>query len=451
MSDEPMNVIVSVIIPVYNAAKYISGTLDTILSQSLKDIEIIIVNDNSTDNTLDVITQIASEDSRVRIINNPLNVGGGESRNIGLRKAIGEYVIFLDDDDYVTNDMLKIMSDQATTLKSDVVICRCQSVDLSTNTYSPMPLSIREDLLPKKNVFSSQEIANDFFRAFIWWPWDKLFRREAILAMGLEFQALRTTNDLYFVCCFILLADRISLVDEILISHTINRAESLSSTRENSWHCALDALTALHTFIESNNLLTTRGRDFNNYAVVFLEWNLNTVSGPSFNLLLNDVKSFIISLNIDEDGFYDDFIKSAYLRIINQSAEEYIFSLKDRILHELEQSHMSAENLQLKVDKLEHLALNKDNEINDLNLQIAELSESIKIQTINITQLEQLNLSLDRNIYNLQQTLAKAESNLKETTLQIKLLRSSLSWKITKPFRNGKTILKKIALNLYRK
>lgn len=58
--------------------------------------------------------------------------------------------------------MLKIMSDQATTLKSDVVICRCQSVDLSTNTYSPMPLSIREDLLPKKNVFSSQEIANDF-------------------------------------------------------------------------------------------------------------------------------------------------------------------------------------------------------------------------------------------------------------------------------------------------
>lgn len=75
MSDEPMNVIVSVIIPVYNAAKYISGTLDTILSQSLKDIEIIIVNDNSTDNTLDVITQIASEDSRVRIINNPLNVG----------------------------------------------------------------------------------------------------------------------------------------------------------------------------------------------------------------------------------------------------------------------------------------------------------------------------------------------------------------------------------------
>lgn len=225
---------------------------------------------------------------------------------------------------------------------------------------------------------------------------------------------MRTTNDLYFVCCFILSADRISLVDEILISHTINRAESLSSTRENSWHCALDALTALHTFIESNNLLTTRGRDFNNYAVVFLEWNLNTISGPSFNLLLNDVKSFIISLNIDEDGFYDDFIKSAYLRIINQSAEEYIFSLKDRILHELEQSHMSAENLQFKVDKLEHLALNKDNEIKDLNLQIAELSESIKIQTINITQLEQLNLSLDRNIYNLQQTLAKAESNLKK-------------------------------------
>ncbi|HBW5768686.1 TPA: glycosyltransferase family 2 protein, partial [Klebsiella pneumoniae] len=190
MSDESSNVIVSVIIPVHNAAEYIAETLTKVLAQSLKEIEIILVNDSSTDNTLDIITKIASEDSRVRVITNPSNVGGGESRNIGLRVATGEYIIFLDDDDYADKEMLKRMSDRATALQTDVVICRCQSVDLQTNTRSPMPLSAREDLLPEKEVFSSREIADDFFRAFIWWPWDKLFRREAILAMGLEFQPL---------------------------------------------------------------------------------------------------------------------------------------------------------------------------------------------------------------------------------------------------------------------
>ena len=130
MSDESSNVIVSVIIPVHNAAEYIAETLTTVLAQSLKEIEIILVNDSSTDNTLDIVTKIASEDSRVRVITNPSNVGGGESRNIGLRVATGEYIIFLDDDDYADKEMLKRMSDRATALQTDVVICRCQSVDL---------------------------------------------------------------------------------------------------------------------------------------------------------------------------------------------------------------------------------------------------------------------------------------------------------------------------------
>ncbi|WP_251267905.1 glycosyltransferase family 2 protein, partial [Enterobacter hormaechei] len=87
-SDESSNVIVSVIIPVHNAAEYISETLNTVLSQSLKEIEIILVNDSSTDNTLDIVTKIASEDSRVRVITNPSNVGGGESRYVSRYFAI---------------------------------------------------------------------------------------------------------------------------------------------------------------------------------------------------------------------------------------------------------------------------------------------------------------------------------------------------------------------------
>ncbi len=106
---EKESIAVSVIIPVHNAAGYISDTLSTVLSQTLNDIEIIIVNDCSDDNTLEIVSALAETDSRIRVINNTTNLGGGGSRNIGLDAATGEYVIFLDDDDYVDNMMLERM------------------------------------------------------------------------------------------------------------------------------------------------------------------------------------------------------------------------------------------------------------------------------------------------------------------------------------------------------
>jgi hypothetical protein len=108
-----------------------------------------------------------------------------------------------------------------------------------------------------------------------------------------------------------LLTKKMAFLDEILISHSINRSGSLSVTREKSWHCALDALRALYSFIDSKHLLPSRGSDFNNYAVTFLEWNLNTISGPAFDSLFTASREFIASLDIDESDFYDDFIKAA--------------------------------------------------------------------------------------------------------------------------------------------
>ncbi|MBA7934695.1 glycosyltransferase family 2 protein [Klebsiella sp. RHBSTW-00215] len=435
MSEKSMKAIVSVVIPVHNAAEYIVETLDTILSQSLKEIEIIIVNDNSSDDTLDIIKYIADTDPRVQIINNLSNIGGGASRNRGLKLATGEYIIFLDDDDFANQDMLKQMSDRAIATQADVVVCRCQSYDLQTLSYVPMPSSVREDLLPEREVFSSQEITHDFFRAFIWWPWDKLFRRQAILDLGLQFQPLRTTNDLFFVSSFMLMAKRVSLLDEILISHTVNRSESLSATRAHSWHCALDALTALHNFMQSHGFVPLRTQDFNNYVVVFLEWNLNTISDPIFNSLFNDVKSFVVSLNVNDSDFFDDFIKAAYYRIVNQSAEEYIFSLKDRVLRELEHAHMNATQLQLENNSLKQLTSTMQNEVDGLNKQMIEFSEHIKEQETRIQQFEDLNMSLEGKYQNQQQELLKIRNELHRVTQHHASIVSSLSWKMTKPFR----------------
>lgn len=93
----------SIIIPVYNSEKYLEGCLTSVVNQSLKDFEIICVNDGSTDNSLKILEKFGAQDSRIRIINQQ-NQGQGYARNAGLEAAAGDYVGFIDSDDYISPD-----------------------------------------------------------------------------------------------------------------------------------------------------------------------------------------------------------------------------------------------------------------------------------------------------------------------------------------------------------
>ena len=100
--------LVSVIIPVYNLEKYLKQCLESVVSQTLKDIEILCVNDGSTDSSLEILEEYASRDTRIRIINQE-NHGAGNARNTGLNIAAGEYLYFLDGDDYIENKTLELL------------------------------------------------------------------------------------------------------------------------------------------------------------------------------------------------------------------------------------------------------------------------------------------------------------------------------------------------------
>ncbi len=99
---------VSIIVPVYNSEKYLKKCLDSLVNQTLKDIEIIVVNDGSTDQSQSIIKKYASQDKRVKLINKK-NGGQASARNLGLAQAKGEYIIFIDSDDYAEEDMCEKM------------------------------------------------------------------------------------------------------------------------------------------------------------------------------------------------------------------------------------------------------------------------------------------------------------------------------------------------------
>lgn len=113
---------ISVIIPVYNVEKYLTRCLDSVCSQTLQDIEVICVNDGSPDNSLDILNAYAAKDNRIKVINFKQNQGVAVARNSGMDLATGQYLAFLDSDDWLDLDFYEKLYNKATTTNSELVI-----------------------------------------------------------------------------------------------------------------------------------------------------------------------------------------------------------------------------------------------------------------------------------------------------------------------------------------
>ena len=113
---------ISVIIPVYNAEQYIKRCLNSVLNQTFNDYEIIMVNDGSTDGSLEILKKYESQNSKLKVITQK-NLKAAAARNSGLKYASGEYIAFIDADDYVHNDYLRILYENMVNFKADVSTC----------------------------------------------------------------------------------------------------------------------------------------------------------------------------------------------------------------------------------------------------------------------------------------------------------------------------------------
>lgn len=143
---------VSIIVPVYNTSKYLDKCLDSLTKQTLKDIEIIVVNDGSTDNSKDIIESWAKKDKRIKSYNKE-NGGQASARNLGLDVAMGEYIAFVDSDDYVDYNMYKILYN-STDNKTDIVLCNYY-LDYGTHIVENDKIFTKEGNIPSKEYIMS--------------------------------------------------------------------------------------------------------------------------------------------------------------------------------------------------------------------------------------------------------------------------------------------------------
>lgn len=277
---------VSVIIPVYNEEKYLQQCINSVINQSLNEIEIICVNNGSTDSSLEILSEFEKKDSRIKIINTTNEGGAGRARNIGLKHAVGEYLSFLDADDFFDHLMLETAYKKASEDKADIIIFCSDQYNVCTQEYVASDWSVRIDDFPPYTPFNHRQITCNIFKSTVGWAWDKLFKREFVKNNQLFFQELRTTNDLYFVFSALAFAKRITYISDVLAHHRIGIKESLSNTREKSWFCFYYALMALKQNLKKNNLYDELAKDFINYSLHFSLWNLNTLNGEAQHKLL---------------------------------------------------------------------------------------------------------------------------------------------------------------------
>lgn len=283
---------VSVIIPVYNVEKYLRQNLESVANQTLKDIEIICVDDGSTDSSFEIVKEFAEKDSRFIAVSQE-NGGAGAARNNGLRRAKGKYLSFLDSDDFFDEKMLEEAYNKAEATQADFVVFQSDQYYEETKEFKDVSWTLRYAEIPPYEPFGRRSMTDNVFKVFVGWAWDKLYNREFVLKNNLWFQEQRTSNDMLFVFSAVAIAKKIACVEKgkVLAHQRRNNKDSLSNTREKSWDCFYHALTALKKRLVDEGIYNELEKDYINYALHFSLWNLNTLAEPTYSKLYDKLKN----------------------------------------------------------------------------------------------------------------------------------------------------------------
>lgn len=215
---------ISIILPTYNMEEYLAECLDSIVNQTYKDLEIICVNDASTDNSVVIMQEYAKKDSRIKIINNERNRGLGGARNAGFEVAQGEYVMCVDTDDKLDLRAIELMHKTLKENNADMAFCDMllyNNDDKTVNVEKPF----HDKALSKNNIFCLPDRLYDF--TYIWPSTNKMYRKTVIDDNNIRFFENILYEDHTFYYTFLSCSKKVCYVSEPLYVYRIKRQDSI--------------------------------------------------------------------------------------------------------------------------------------------------------------------------------------------------------------------------------
>ena len=232
---------VSIIVPVYNVEKYLERCINSLKNQSLEDIEIILVDDSSSDSSPQICDKAAAEDVRIKVIHK-VNEGAGMARNAALLVATGEYIGFVDSDDFVEPEMFQVLYDKAKKYSSDLVMSGVLFVD--GNMFSEEGECIRKTYFDRDTHFETDDELKKLRMGIVgalpedaddskygMSIWKNLFRHDVIKQNNLVFQSEREklSEDALFMIDYISCIKKATGINESFYNYCRN-GESISKS-----------------------------------------------------------------------------------------------------------------------------------------------------------------------------------------------------------------------------
>ncbi len=315
---------ISVIIPIYNVEGYLPECLNSVVSQTLEDIEIICVNDGSTDNSLNILKEYASSDSRFVLLNQD-NSGQGIARNKALEIVKGEYTAFVDPDDWLEVDAFENLYNFAEDNNADVVQFDYKTFDNELKTFKEINFA---EILKKKykKIFRDLKFFNwkDFKDACLQdldlHAWSRVYKTDFIKRNKLKFAPLRRAEDHLFVLGAILSADKIFYYPAFFYNYRIRNNSTVHSKSKDNFQI-FQVLDMTKDLVNELGLSTELKKELDIYNRTILTWHYRQTPIEDLDKYIDMCKKYLS----------DEGLKKM-MKDINKrrSFLENIFSLKNK-------------------------------------------------------------------------------------------------------------------------
>lgn len=329
---------VSVVVPVYNTAPYLPQCLDSLVGQSLDDIEIICVDDGSTDGSLAILQDYAQQDPRLTVVAQQ-NQRAGIARNNGLALARGRYVLFCDSDDYLDSDALELMFAQCERDNADICVCKEDKYREESRQRVPAPSHLEMDRIPKALPFNRESNHEHIFSFTTVMVHNKMYRRSFLVEHGLQFSSARNGEDVVFSASALWLAERITIVEKALVVYRVGRPGSLVATlSEAPAEPIIEWLEVFRRFGDAPNF-AKRSFDCKVVGVIRHSFrNLQTVEASirCFDCLRSGVLSQLEILEQECGYYYKDWYSEFVGHLRNDTYEAFLVYLVWSAVKELD-------------------------------------------------------------------------------------------------------------------
>lgn len=267
---------VSVIIPVHNGAAYIKDTIQCIVNQSFKELEVILVDDGSTDNTAEIIKKFQAANPQIQYLYQE-KANAGVARNYGMKQAVGEYLLFLDGDDLFESNMIEILYNKIVEDAAEVCVCNADQYDTEKEIFVERPQYLRKSYLPEVRPFSRKDIGNAMLYFTTSVPWNKMVKKEFLEKNDIQFQDIERANDQYFSIMVLTLAERITVVEDVLVHYRVKQKGNLTTEFSDTPLCAYESMVKVEQKLQSLGLLKdqTVRQAFDNKVLNLMIYSLN--------------------------------------------------------------------------------------------------------------------------------------------------------------------------------